>query len=95
MNYRVDLTPTAQEQLARIERSEPQRAKAVTKALRYLAANPQHAGLNSQKHRSLTASVGKPTWESYAENNRPGAYRIFWQYGPERSIAVLSIVPHP
>jgi hypothetical protein len=38
-------------------------------------------------------------WDSYVENRTPGAWRIFWQYGPDeaglRVITVLYIGPHP
>lgn len=35
-------------------------------------------------------------FESYAQNNTPGAYRIFWHYGPKKKmITILAITPHP
>lgn len=35
-------------------------------------------------------------FESYLENNTPGAGRIFWVYGPRRnSITVIRLEPHP
>ena len=35
-------------------------------------------------------------FEAYAENNTPGAYRIFWYYGPEKTmISIIAITPHP
>ena len=35
-------------------------------------------------------------FEAYAENNTPGAYRIFWYYGPGKNqITILAITPHP
>jgi hypothetical protein len=34
--------------------------------------------------------------QSYAQNNTPGAYRIFWAYGPGRSeVTIIAIIPHP
>lgn len=35
-------------------------------------------------------------FEAYAQNRTPGAYRIFWCYGPQKTqITVLAITPHP
>ena len=34
-------------------------------------------------------------WQSYLENNTPGAGRIFWVYGPGREeITVIGVEPH-
>lgn len=39
---------------------------------------------------------GEEVFESYAQNNTPGAYRIFWYYGPKRKmITILAITSHP
>lgn len=33
--------------------------------------------------------------QSYVENNTPGAWRIFWEYGPgARQITVLAVSKH-
>jgi hypothetical protein len=42
-------------------------------------------------------------WDSYVENRTPGAWRIWWMYGPDEIrddqavavITVLDIGPHP
>jgi hypothetical protein len=35
-------------------------------------------------------------FEAYAQNKTPGAYRVFWCYGPEQGeITVIAITPHP
>lgn len=72
--------------------------KQVHKTLQLLAANPKHPGLQTHEYHSLvnpfdaTAKV----FEAYAQNQTPGAYRIFWCYGPEsRQITILTITPHP
>jgi hypothetical protein len=36
---------------------------------------------------------GEEVFEAYAENNTPGAYRIFWHYGLGKD--VITITPHP
>lgn len=72
--------------------------KQIAKALHFLSENPRHPGLCTHEFSSVANPYdpkGK-VWEAYAQNNTPGAYRIFWCYGPERGeITVLSIVRHP
>jgi len=35
-------------------------------------------------------------FEAYVQNRTPGAYRVFWCYGPEPiQITVIAITPHP
>ena len=44
----------------------------------------------------MTGPNGEIIFESYAQNNNPGAYCIFWFYGPVQSmITVLAVTPHP
>lgn len=70
--------------------------KKVRKALGFLETNPKHPGLNSHKYTSVKSSDGADVWDSYVENNTPGAWRIFWRYGPgEGVITILTIGPHP
>lgn len=38
----------------------------------------------------------KKVFEAYAQNNTPGAYRVFWCYGPiQHPITIITITPHP
>ena len=74
--------------------------KQVHKTLEFLAANPKHPSLNSHRWESLQHEIvpGKKVkmWESYAQNDTPGAYRIFWCFGPgPQQIRIISITPHP
>jgi hypothetical protein len=72
------------------------RYKAVRKALGYLETNPRHPGLNTHKYSSLEGPLGEEVFEAYAENKTPGAYRIFWYYGPDKKqITIIAITPHP
>ena len=72
------------------------RFKSVCKALGYLASNPRHPSLSTHEYTSLSAKLGSKVFEAYAENQTPGAYRIFWCYGPGRShITVLAVTAHP
>lgn len=70
--------------------------KKVRKTLALLQQNPQYPGLQSHKYESVTASDGSAVWESYVENQTPGAWRVFWQYGPGNGVlTIVTIGPHP
>jgi len=57
---------------------------------------PGHPGLNSHKYQSLTGPNGEDVWESYIENRTPGAWRIWWLYGPNPdTLTILTLGPHP
>jgi hypothetical protein len=72
------------------------RLKAVRKALALLENNPRHPGLKTHKYSSMMAESGEDVFEAYAENNTPGAYRIFWHYGLGKDvITIIAITPHP
>jgi hypothetical protein len=72
--------------------------KQVRKALQLLAANPRHPGLRTHEFHSLKHpfdSAGK-VFEAYAQNQTPGACRIFWCYGPgQAEMTIIAITPHP
>ena len=96
--YRLQLTPRAMEQRAWLERSNPRRFKKVTKALRFLLANPAHPGLRSHKWDALRGEApdGGDIWVAYVENNTPSAWRIFFFHDSRDPglIYVTSIEPH-
>ncbi len=70
--------------------------KAVVKALKMMGANLKHPSLHTHKYDEMEGPNGEEVFESYAQNKTPGAYRIFWHYGPEKKmITILSITPHP
>ena len=70
--------------------------KKLGKAMQLLSDNPRHPGLESHEITSLSNRFGIKVWESYLENNTPGAGRIFWVYGPDRGeITIVGIEPHP
>jgi hypothetical protein len=69
--------------------------KQVRKTLGLIENNLRHPSLNTHKFDGIQSRLGD-VFESYVQNNTPGAYRIFWAYGPaQREITVLSITPHP
>ena len=98
MRFVLLFTESAAADLAKIKHSPHlgKRFKAVSKALKYLSENPRHPGLNTHEFTSLKGPNKEKVYEAYAENNTPGAYRIFFYYGPERQeMTVVSIIPHP
>jgi hypothetical protein len=72
--------------------------KQVAKAVQRLGENPKHPGLQTHEFHSLEHPYdpnGK-VFEAYAQQHTPGAYRIFWCYGPgRREITIIAITPHP
>ena len=53
-------------------------------------------GLNTHKYSSIQGKNGEEVFESYVENKTPGAFRVFWHYGPDRQeITIVAITPHP
>ena len=81
--FRLHLTETIREQIKAVSQDpaqaglEFQLKAAITK----LAHHPKFKGLNSHKYDSLNERYGKEVWESYVQNNTPGAWRLFWFYG--------------
>ena len=77
--------------------------KQVQKTLGLLETNPRHPSRNTHKYDSITGPNGEEVFEGYAQNETPGAYRVFFVYGPDRTerkkhvavITILAITPHP
>ena len=70
--------------------------KAVLKTLALMETNLRHPSLNAHEFKSLKGPQGEKVFEAYAQQKTPGAYRIFWYYGPDKGIiSILGIVPHP
>ncbi|MFA9477748.1 hypothetical protein ACERK3_05505 [Phycisphaerales bacterium AB-hyl4] len=72
--------------------------KQVHKCVTHLLANPRHPGLKTHEYHSLEHPYekGGKVFEAYVQNRTPGAYRLFWCYGPDKKqITILAITPHP
>ena len=105
MQRKIKFTPTADRQFSELENSPSQAGiyEQVRKALGYIEVNPHHPSLNTHEFSSLSGANGEKIFEAYAQNNTPGAYRIFWHYGPDETrgkkrlpvITVVAITPHP
>jgi hypothetical protein len=78
------------------DKSKKEIYKAVGKTLKLMQTNLRHPGLNSHEYSSLTGPKGEKVYEVYVQNKTPGAWRIFYYYGPERGcLTILLISPHP
>jgi hypothetical protein len=72
--------------------------KQVVKCVQLLASNPRHPGLHTHEFTSIENPYrkGEKVFEAYVQNRTPGAYRLFWCYGPASGqITILAITPHP
>lgn len=72
--------------------------KQVYKCIELLKNNPRHPGLKTHEYDSFVHPYdsNQKVFEAYVQNNTPGAYRVFWCYGPQKKeITILAITPHP
>lgn len=72
--------------------------KQVHKTLQLLASNPKHPGLRTHPYASIANPFDdrEKVFEAYAQNQTPGAYRVFWCYGPgKKELTIIAITPHP
>ncbi len=105
MNRKLRFTPEAAAILEELEKHPHQQGllKQVRKTLSLLETNPRHPSLQTHKFKSLRGPNGEEVFEAYVQQHTPGAYRVFFYYGPDRMegkrrIPVLSVVtltPHP
>ena len=98
MGFKLLFTPEAKSNLLELRKnkSSHKQFKAVRKCLGYLEINPRHPGLNTHKYISIAGYYEEDVFEAYAENNTPGAFRIFWHYGPQKNrITIIAITQHP
>ena len=103
---KLTFTPTAVGQFEDLKRDSSAAPvfKAVKKALGYLELNPRHPSLQTHEYTSMRGPQGEKVFEAYAQNQTPGAYRVFWHYGPDENVSgkprvavvtIIAITPHP
>jgi len=71
--------------------------KQVDKCVKLLLQDPRHPSLQTHEYDSIPNPYdrGAKVFEAYAQNKTPGAYRIFWCYGPAKGeITLIAITPH-
>lgn len=68
----------------------------LVKTLSHLRENPRYPALKSHEISALSKRMGFKIWQSYLENRKSAAGRIFWTYGPDKNeITILGMEPHP
>ena len=96
--FEIKFTVTAKETLRRLEKNSAHSGlvKQIKKSLGYLQADPKHPSLKTHPYEAIPNpfSSKEKVFEAYAQNNTPGAYRIFWCYGPDKKqITIIAITP--
>lgn len=90
----TDLTSRKDKNL--LGKDEEKFLKKLAKIFGYLSQNPKHNSLFSHEIEVLSKRYGMKVWQSYLENNKPSAGRIFWVYGSGKTdITIIGIEPHP
>ena len=102
MPFRLRFSPSAKALLKELEQGDPNeqaKLKKIRKALGHLERDLRYPGLHSHQYESFPVDADVKVWDSYVENRTPGAWRIFWRYGPDEPglsvITILAIGPHP
>ena len=96
MPFRLIVLPLPEQQLYELSRLLPVKYRKVLKTLGLIESDPRYPGLRSHRYEDLEGAFGHKIWESYVENHTPGAYRVFWHYGPDDGeIPIVAITPHP
>ncbi|MGI8618362.1 MAG: hypothetical protein ACR2L6_04635 [Gemmatimonadaceae bacterium] len=96
MRFKLSFTTEARDALVALERKNKPKYRKVLKTLGMIELNPKHPGLRMHKYQSVSGPNGEEVFEAYVEHNTPGAWRVFWHYGPGRGmIRILNVVPHP
>jgi hypothetical protein len=98
INFELKFTEEAENDMLELRNDYSKKvvAKAVIKSLRFMTVDLKHPSLKTHKYDEFSGPNGEEIFESYAQNNTPGAYRIFWFYGPgKKIITILRIAPHP
>lgn len=94
--FEIRLSPEAEQILKALEKRNPKKHKKVQKTLAYMAVDLRHQSLQTHKYDEMEGPEDQEVFESYVENRTPGAYRVFWYYGPGQGvITVYYISPHP
>lgn len=98
MKFNLKYSEKAKNQFLELEISKYKQAqyKAVAKTLGLMQNDLRHPSLRTHKYDAILSPFGGEVFESYAQNKTPGAYRVFWCYGPEKGwIYIITITPHP
>ena len=65
-------------------------------ALKKLATDPFYPSLQTHEIEPLSRRYGMKVWQSYLENKKSKARRMYWVYGPDqKDITIIGLEPHP
>jgi hypothetical protein len=97
MSYEINYTDEAESNLLELRKQGRfDKLKKIKNTISKLKENPKHPGLHTHKNNSIKNPFDRETFQSYVENRTPGAFRVFWCYGPKKDeITIFSITPHP
>jgi hypothetical protein len=96
MRFRLSFTEIAADTLLELQQLDPKKHRKVLKTLGLMEVNLRHPGLKTHKYDALRGPDNEDVFEAYVENKIPGAFRVFWYYGPDSGIiTILAITPHP
>jgi len=95
--YKIQYSNASKKELKKLlKNGKKKKLNKLKEAFEQISKNPRHPGLHTHKYNTIKGINGEEIFQSYAENNTPGAYRIFWHYGPkEKMITLFAITPHP
>lgn len=96
--FELLFTPQADQDLRDLETAPFKKnvLKSVRKTLGLMETNLHHPSLQTHVFQSLKGPNAEKVFVAYVQQNTPGAYRIFWYYGPDRKeITIVAITPHP
>ncbi len=94
--YDIEFAAAAKKELGKLlKQGRKKKLNKIKSCIEKIQYNPRHPGLQTHKNNSLNIE-DKEVFQSYVENQTPGAYRVFWYYGPEeKQITIFAITPHP
>ena len=105
MNRRLLFTAEARDTLERLGRNPAQAGvyRQVLKTLGLMETNLRHPSLQTHAFESIAGPNDERIFEAYSQNNTPGAYRVFFHYGPDEGagkkripvLTIVAITPHP
>ena len=96
MRYILKVSDDARQTLLRLEMENSKKLARIRKTLVLIETDLRNRSLQTHKYDAIKGPNGEEAFEAYVENNTPGAYRVFWHYGPGRGIiSIIAITPHP
>ena len=104
MKRELRFTPEAQQNLKDLAATPAKGSvlKQVRKTFALLETDLRHPSLKTHAYRSVQGPHGEQVFEAYVQNRTPGAYRVFFFYGPDRIaggkripvLTIIAITPH-